>query len=282
MAGAESGGYVRYGKLEGVRPTPFETVQRSYGWSDHQTIDVRLVGDFDELWARQVKPGMTAIEAKLDLPSGWCVRTVGLEREEAKVGVLSANCVYCPKGVSEPYAETWEVSMEEVQKALITHPLFKDKAEAQSQIRGWERYRTISASATQTKNGKVRFYYTTDGDDVKEVTDEDAQKYCNAVSSGIETYNRYLPVISRTTCYLRLPGVNYDANSNGVSGGSVDCADKIGTFDTPSVKVSGVSGGKWFKSRDTYSMAADGSWTRNEQWTYTDDTTHSWIYEEAK
>lgn len=280
MAAAGDSGYVRYGALEGARPNPFETVQKSYSWSDHQTIDVKLVGDFQALWDRQIKPGMFAQAAGLDLAAGWCVRTVSLEREDGNVGLLTANCVYCPTGNMMPYSTTWEVAMEEVQKALITHPRFKDNDTALAQIRGWERYRQISAKATQTKEGgATSYHYTTDGSDEKEVTDPDAIKYCAAVSCGIETYNRYLPVVSKTTSYIRLKGVSYDANSNSVLGGSVDCADGIGTFDTPSVKVSGVSGGKWFKSKDTYTQAADGSWTRNEQWTYTDDTQHSWIYE---
>ena len=276
-----AGAYVRYGALEGAKPNPFETVQKSYSWSDHLTIDVKVVGDFQFLWDKQIKPGMVASAVGVTLNNNWMVRTVSLEREEGEVGVMTANCVYCAKGVANPYSETWEVTMEEVQKALITHPLFEGNDTALAQIRGWERYRQISAKATQTKEGDgTSYYYTTDGSDENKVTDSVAIKYCAAVSCGIETYNRYLPVVSRTTCYLRLPGVTYDANSNSVTGGSVDCADGIGTFDTPSVNVSGVSGGKWFKSKDSYSQAADGSWTRNEQWTYTDDTQHSWIYEE--
>lgn len=266
---------VKLGKLE-KDSTPFEQEKVDYSWNDHESLVGTIVGDYDYLRRKNILPGSLAKDAGLDsLNNYWYVRTVDISREGANVGVMTLNCVYCPKGATTPYSVTWEVAMEEVQKALITHPMFRDEAEAIEQIRGWERYRTISANATKSGG----FYYM-NGAVEKKVEDEKALKYCHAVSEGIETYNLYLPVISKTSMYLRLPGVTYAPDSNSVTGGSVDCADKIGKFDTPDVKVDGVSGGKWFKSRDTYTQAADGSWTRTEQWTYTNDVKHSWIYEE--
>ena len=268
-----------YGK---ITEKPFETVPKDFAWSDHQTLSMTIVGDYQEMWNKNLHPGMAAnATGYVSTANGWYVRTVDITREEANVGILKLGLVYCSNGINQPYSTTIEVAMEEVQKALITHPVFKDEEKALAQIRGWERYRNISASATKGFGQNIKFYYTEDDTNAKEVDDEVAIKYCKAVSAGIETYNLYLPVISRTSLYLRLPGVSYDSNSNNVTGGSIDCADDIGQFNDPPVKVSGLSKGKYFKSKDSFSQAADGSWTRTEQWTYTNDLTHEWIYTEG-
>lgn len=269
---------VKYGELA-TESNSFETVAKDYSWSDQQTMDMTVVGDFDKLWAKNVKPGMAASGTGLvTIPnSQWCVRTVSLSREEMNVGTMKLNLVYCSKGLTQPYAQTIEMTMEEVQMALLTHPKIKDAGETElEEIRGWERYRAISANAV--KDGS--YYWEKDGVETQ-VKGEMAIKYCKAVSAGIETYNKYLPVVRRVSQYLRLPGVSYDASSNSVTGGSVDGADGIGEFDNPPIGVKGASGGKWFKSGDSYTMAADGSWTRTEQWTFTDDAEHSWIYEKG-
>lgn len=269
---------------------PFETVPKDFAWSDHQTLTMTVVGDYQEMWNKKLHPGMGINETGyVTGAANWFIRTVDIAREEANVGILKIGMVYCPEGLNKPYSSTIEVAMEEVQKALITHPLFKtdgedeDKDKALAEIRGWERYRNISAGATKGYGKDMKFYYTEDDTTPKEVEKETAKQYCRAVSSGIETYNIYLPVITRTSLYLRLPGeVTYKADSNIVSGGEIECAEQIGRFCDPPIRVDGLKEGEYFKSKDSYSQAADGSWTRTEQWTYTNDLTHRWIYDELK
>ena len=262
-----------------ITEKPFETVPKDFSWSDHQNLSVTVVGDYDKMWGKNIHPGMSANSTGyVNLNGNWYVRTVSISREECNVGILKMDLVYCSRGLTQPYSSTIEVDMVEVQKNLLTHPAIQSDDDALEQIRGWERYRNISAKATQGTGNSIQFFYTTDGSDETKVDNSAAIAYCKAVSAGIETYNLYLPVVSRTSLYLRLPGVIYDGNSNMVTGGTIDGNDGIGDFNNPPINVSGAKSGKWFKSRDTYSQSADGSWTRTEQWTFTNDTTHEWIY----
>lgn len=273
-------------KLYG-KSVPFETIGRSEQWAESRVLQCSIVGKTDRLRDR-VKPGDPISVLSGWLGSGWhgnyYVRTVTLAEEEGEMSTLTVSLVLCKQGKKKPYNETWEVSMEEVQKKLISHPKIVEAGVVDDLFK-WEetpkRYRT-----SVDKNGKIHYWFATgemNGDSpvLKEIEDEWALAYIAAVTAGIETFNMYLPVITHVSSYLELPGVDYDSQSHQVTGGTIsEFSGKslIGNFDEPKLVVEGYTNGRWFKSKDTYSQNSDGTWTRTEQWTYTNDTKHAWIY----
>lgn len=275
-----------------ITTIPYETVGRSDEWADNRVATVDIVGAWRDLSALSLKPGdpMSRISAFVDGWNGnYFIRTASLTREEGNIGHYHISLVRCDKGKNKPFNITWDVSMEEVQKKLITHPIFEDKPDVRNQIMMWED--TIKAERVKyDKDGKPTFYYQTADMIVQgkilpvRVTSQEAISYMEAVMAGIETYNVYLPIIIKTSQYLELPGVDYDSDSHIANGGTISefsKEDEIGRFASDmELKISGFSGDKglWFKSGDKFTMQSDGTWTRTETWTFTNDVKHKWIY----
>lgn len=247
-------------------------------FAENNSAEIEVVGVFDSLTQPRTGDQVPSGYAKfLPSPGGsmlWGVQNSTLTNEAGGLGILRISCV-AVSGLYAAFDETWDIDMQEVQRSLKQHPKVLDSAGALAQIKLWEA--TPEALRTYTTQAGLAFRYyatTDDGEpgDLTEVTNAEAIKYLMAVTAGIETYNAYLPVVTRTTRYLSI--------FTGTSSINIPYSDKIGKFDTPSVRPSGYDGTKnWFKSADKYSRANNGTWTRTEQWTYTDDTTHSWIYE---
>ena len=272
-----------YGRID---KAPHEVPGRSDEFAENKTAATTFIGKYDDVRSKMesLKNGdpMSTFNAWADEPfnSKYYIRTMNLTHVDGDLGELHVTFVCCPRGKEEPYNRVWEVGMEEVQKKLISHPFIQEKADM-SVLFKWEE---TPARDRVDKNGD--FWYATgemDGD-LPQLTkiDGDAEiAYCKAVMAGIETFNLYLPVVSCTSYYVKVPGVLYDGDGI-ISGGSIHMDDEIGHFDEPDVKVRGFTKGKWFKSMDKYIENADGTCTRNEQWTYTNDTKHSWIYDQLK
>ena len=117
------------------------------------------------------------------------------------------------------------------------------------------------------------------------VAEEGAQKYIKAYMKGIETYNRYFPILRKISYYKRLPGVSVNKKST-TSGTVSEFSDEIGMWDVPDVHLTGFANTGWFKSGDNYEQDNSLVWTRNEEWTWTPDGSGDedtgWIYKSSK
>lgn len=269
---------------------PFETVSRSESYGEQRTAKITVTGRYGDLLDKGVMPRskIGELSAWADVAENeWFVRSVNITREEGNVGVMEVDAIKCLGGLYKPFAITWDVSMDEVQRKLIQHPAIRANADLDELFK-WNE--TPSAYKVKTKsNGEIGYYYATGRvaaggyAEVKEIKNEYGKKYCKAVMAGIETFNDYMPVMTKTSTYLALQGVNYDDSTGLMKDGTITEFSedgKVGSFDTPDLVVSGYTTGVWFKSKDALTANADGTWTRTEQWTYTWDTDHKWIYDE--
>ena len=274
------------GRIAGA---PFETVGRSESWAEQRVATVRVVGKYDQLEGK-VKPG----DCMADF-SGWFgnasssqyyVRTADLRSPDGVTGELQLTLLKCADGKNLPYNVTWDVSMEEVQTRLINHPKVVENCDIDILL-AWEETPKRMRVA-KDDNGELKFYYiigtysATGEPDVYAVEGDWNIAYCKAVTQGIDTFNRYLPVVTKNSFYLELNGLDYN-DEHQITGGTVKNftgSDKIGSFGEPDLKVRGYSSenGVWFKSGDKLTSQADGTWVRTETWVFSNDPQHKWIY----
>lgn len=276
---------------------PIPQAGRSRTIAENDTLNVITVGDYDGFRDRiglDIRPGsyFAIGDESIGVPDGgFAIRTVTLRRDESygsgliakHVGVLELALVHVT-GPYDPFEVTVDVDIREVGKGLITHPDIQGDGVALNQIRLWNE--TPEGKRVSYVGGMPIFRYyepkseDADGEEsgtLKPVDNENAQKYLLALTAGIETYSVYLPVVTRIRRFVRLPG---DGGSGTITlpynadlGGFVDASE------VPECPA-GFETGLWFKSADRYSRASDGVWTQTEEWTYTDDSTHDWIYKE--
>ena len=274
------------GKIE---RSPFETPGRVDSYAEQRTSSVVVVGKIEDLQGRVAQGdsmGKFPNWFNGRFNSSYFVKNFELASPDGITGELRMSLVNCPNGKTKPYNITWDVSMEEVQMKLINHPMIIENGNVQALFK-WEETRK-GRRVEVNKNGDMVFYYddyATDGQFLGRVkmTGDWNIAYCSAVTQGIETYNRYLPVITKNSYYLELAGATPDINHVVHSGTIQDFtgANSIGHFDVPELKVEGYIHGKdgvWFKSGDKYTSQADGSWIRTENWVFTNDPRHMWIY----
>lgn len=277
--------------MEGrIKQQAFETVGRRESWAEQRIATVNIVGTKDKV-AGKVKPGDNANvidEATGGFNSDYFIRTVEESCDDGVTYNATLTLVKCPDGKTEPYAISWEASMEEVQTPLINHPMLR-KEGIIDQLYKWEDT-SPGRRIGNDKEGNLIFYYDEteySGTQItlnrKKITNEWNIAYCKAILGGIKTFNRYLPVITKTSTYLELKGIRYDDDRIPQRGNIEDFSgpDTIGHFDDPDIKIEGYKSGKdgvWFKSMDRYVINADGTATRTESWVFTNDTSANWIY----
>ena len=241
--------------------------------AENDTAEIEIVGAFNLLsqpsTGSQLSGKLAALLPSPGAEKSWGVQNSTLSGEQCGIGILRISCISVDSfGAADT---TWDIDMQEVQRSLKQHPTILKSSNALTEIKLWEA--TPEALRVYSSKSGLEFrYYVVDenGEPGKLLTVKDsaAIDYLKALMAGIETYNVYLPVVTKTTRYISI-----------LQEGSIPYSS-VGTFNEPSTKPSGYSGSKhWFKSADKYSRANNGTWTRTEQWTYTDDTTHSWIYE---
>ena len=240
-------------------------------YAESNTAEIEIVGEFNSITQPKTGQWLKAEYADylppLDSGLSWAVQNSTLTGEEAGMATLHVSCIGV-NSLSGAYDISWDVDMREVQRSIKQHPKVLGDSTALSIIQLWEQ-----TPEAIRYDGAHFYYYAVSGgvqaSTLTQVSDNSVAYDClAAIISGIETYNVYLPVVTKTSRYIapmvsnRFP---YDK--------------KIGRYDHPTVCPAGYAGGhKWFKSGDKYSRANNGTWTRTEEWTYTDDTTHSWIY----
>ena len=245
-------------------------------FAEQRTLEIEATGDLATLLKSQPTQGSfisgSAYGHSPETGYGWGVKTSTVTSDGAGVGTLRLSLVQIASA-DTAYDISYEIDLSEVQMSLKKHPSLD--AAAISVIQQWEA--TPEAVRVYGSGSSIGFrYYAMDATTAKQgaltavVADSAAWKYLYALASGIETYNVYLPVITKTSHYITLSTSKIDVS-------------KLGTFDSPPITVGSYSSDSkyWFKSADKYARANDGTATRTEQWTYTNDTTHSWIYEKS-
>lgn len=283
------------------------TTSRSLQRADNCTVEIQVVGDYNDLEDLILTKGVGEDASSLctfaggDVLSGYKIKTLSVAREEGAIGVLSASLVKA-RSLSDPYHITYTIEMLEDQRDLLRHPLFRTDVEAFKIIRLWND--TPIAKRVQYSNNNPmedKFFYEelvkninpgesggqTDGWglQLKEIVNQVALKYCRAFVAGIERFNVYLPVITKTSLYLKQPpGGSQNTDTHELSG-TLNFSTGIGKWDSSfGFTLKGYEDTQtqgWFKNTDGYTQNSDGTWQRNEQWTFSDAKTHSWIYENA-
>lgn len=290
---------------KGNHPTVTRSVQRS----ENCTMEIQIVGDYLGLERVVLTSGVgddagnVCTNSEGDSFNGYKIKNLSLSREEGNVGLLSASLVKCGS-ITKPYHITYTVDMVEDQRTLLRHPMFRGKSKSYDIIRKWNETREgLRFTAGDTPEKDVYRYEDYEGgglggsdsiyvDDLIDVgkrklfviKDEVALKYCKAVVAGIETYNVYLPVISKVSLYLKQPpGVSQDDDTHEIKG-NLEFSKGIGRWDSSfGFTLVGFEDNEkqgWFKSQDQWLQNSDGSWQRTEQWTFSDSKDHAWIYEE--
>lgn len=241
-------------------------------FAENNSCEIEIVGRFDSVTqprSGELVPSAYSVYLPAVQESGnvWAVQNSTLTGEPGgDLAVLHITCVQTA-GINGAFDTSWDIDMQEVQRSIKQHPaVLKDK-EALSLIKLWEQ----TPESIRFDGTDFWYYKIVNGEPdntLTKITNSVAINCLKAMTAGIESYNVYLPVVTKTTRYIApMTGQVFPYDGH------------LGTFDIPAVRPSGYNGtNTWFKSADKYSRANNGTWVRTEQWTYTDDTTHSWIY----
>ena len=262
----------------------FETVGRTETWAEQRTATCRIVGKTGDFSNVRPHDSMASYRNwfKGRYNGDWRIKNLEIVSPDGVTDELTMSLVKC-SDLTKPYNVTWDVGMEEVQMKLINHPSVIANCNVGTLLL-W--HDTLPGRRVVQKDGELSFYYdSADGQGtLTKITGKWDLAYCKAITQGIETYNRYLPVITKTSYYLRLPGASYNQDNVITRGTITDFtgADAIGHYDEPELNVKGYTSknGLWFKSADRYTTQPDGSATRTESWVFTNDPSHKWIYDD--
>lgn len=236
--------------------------------ADKNSCTVEVAGVYEDLKALQGNDsGMKAI-----CPSGFEVESSTCTPDGSGNGRLSIRCVnYGADDIStSPTRVTYHIDLAEVKTDLKSHPHVVDQRIT------IEKWLATDADKRFADDGNPQ-YVDAEGT-AHSITDETVKKFCAAYSKGIETYNRYFPIIEKISYYKRVPGLSMSGNS--ITGGTARFSN-IGTFNAPDINLQGYASAGWYKSKDSYSQGNDRVWTRTEQWTWTPDYNDqdvNWIY----
>ena len=261
----------------------FETSGRSVTLAESIQHTIVVNGKYQDLMDMKLSVG-SRVPSWIDQPtveSGdlYVLNFTITKNEDAEMATLNLTAVEA-KDVHKPFHQTVDIDVAEVQKKIINHPLFKDD-KTKLQIRLFE---ATEENLRYSKNGEPQCMFNLKTGQALQfptaLDDENAILYAKALLLGAETYNVYLPVVTRVSQYLKLPSVEVKAGVNTVSGViDPEGLAKLGEFDdTVPVEIDGFTKGKWFKGGDKFQQNANGSWTRTESWTYTNDLRLEWIY----
>lgn len=263
-----------------IETAPFVASGATRTVSADDTYSLVIVGKYTTLEAKRVAPGWTSADWSL-IPKGYEIATATLERKgdaaEYRLALRATDASSSAGSLKEtvPSSVTWRITMEQVSMPLVNHPAI-EKAGAKADCVAFV------ATDPAVRFEKGSYYYGASKDDRTEIKNKAALRFCAAYTEGIETYVKYLPVVEKVSTYATLPGAT-SLGSRSYSGGNVAFSE-CGHFDTPPLVPSGYGdgNGNWFKSGDSWEQSDASYWTRTEQWTYTDDKSHSWIYDEAE
>ena len=177
-----------------------------------------------------------------------------------------------------PERTTWKIQMACVQTDLKYHPTC---VSARDEI---ERWLATDIGKRYIGGDKTKPQYIDENGIPQPINADGAIKYINAYMAGIETYNRYFPVIQKISIYKRLPGVSVSGKLVG-TGKVNEFSGNIGKWNTPGVTLNGFADTGWFMSGDSYDQDNSLKWTRTEEWTWSPngsgDANTGWIYQSS-
>lgn len=209
------------------------------------------------------------------VPSGYEYRKSNITTHGDGTGTLSIECGEIPSTdpSSNTIRVTYTITMSEVQTDLKEHPSIT--VAGRKEITMWL---ATDAKSRYDSNGNPQYLDSLGGE--CSVNDATAKKYIKAYEAGIETYNRYFPIIRKTSYIKKVPGLLDKAENKGVEGGSITFS-AAGSFSPPDLSLTGYADTGWFKSGDEYQQNDNRTWTHTEEWTWTPEgsgSEHSWIY----
>lgn len=228
-----------------------------------------------------VEGPMSLLDAVSDVtdfvPPGFEYDTHRIVPTDPGFGKIEITCKDFTAGAGGSYVTrtTWKIEMACVQTDLKYHPTC---VPARDDIERW----LATDIGKRYKGGdKTKPQYVDENGNACPISADGAIKYINAYNAGIETYNRYYPVIQKISYLKRLPGAS--AVEKKIESGHVqEFSANIGKWSVPGVTLNGYANTGWFKSGDGYVEDNNRVWTRTEEWTWspdgsTDENT-GWIY----
>ena len=253
--------------------------------ADSNSVQVIIEGPYSTLESIQPAQGAAYSAAFPYIPNdGSYVQSSTLSSDGRGGGTLTVNCVNpgADSGSTTPTPTkvTYRLTMAEEQTDLIAHPTITASDTVLNICVKWLATDDLKKYDADTQSYQ---YDEGDGETFTPITDQTAIKFCQAWMHGIKTFNRYFPVVEKISTYKRVPGLNMSGAS--ITGGSVSSANyggNIGTWNTPSITLSGFASTGFFKSKYDWTQNAKSSWTLTEQWTWTPDgsgSNYGWIYQ---
>ena len=219
-------------------------------------------------------------DPKVYCPSGYEVDTSDVASTGDGAGVLTVNCVgyysNAAGATSSAIRTTFYIDMVAVSYPLRGHDHLEDVRHIVSK---W-----LATDESRRVKSNEEFYYVEtsesgEGQAVK-ITEEAAIDFCKAYQAGIETYNRYYPIVQKISTWKNPPGLN--RNGTSFKSGSPAFSSGMGKFDSPPISLNGYSADGFYKSKDSWQENADKTWNRTEEWTWTPNgssSPHAWIYD---
>lgn len=253
-------------KLKAGTPGPWKTGEKIVKTVQDSTV-VEVTGPYTKL--KTANP-------LAYVPAGYDLEGSELSPTGDGMGKLSIRTVRYDSGNSSAFAPvrtTFRVDLEAVQYPLQNHPYL---AGVKDIIAKW----LATDEAKRVQNNA--FYYVDASGSEYMIQNNTAKRFCKAYMAGIETFNRYYPVIQKVSVYKNPPGLN--RNGTSFSGGSPRFSTS-GKFETPPISLSGYAQTGYYKSKDSWLENADKTWNRTEEWTWTphgSDSDHAWIYDGSK
>ena len=220
-------------------------------------------------------------DPKVFCPAGYDVDTSEVSSVGGGAGLLTVNCIgyysNAGGGTFSPIRTTFYVDMVAVSYPLRGHDHLKN---VQYIIGMW----LATEEAKRMQSDGTFYYVETEGgvENLHQINDAAALDFCRAYQAGIETYNRYYPIVQKISTWKNPPGLN--RNGTSFKSGSPAFSPGMGTFDAPPITLSGYSADGFFKSKDSWQENADKTWNRTEEWTWTPNgssSPHAWIYASA-
>ena len=185
------------------------------------------------VYGAELITGYTVVSAVLSPGRGTMgTLTISLtEKDGSSVGTVPVGAISC----------LIETDMAQLEKPLLTHPMFTDEASSVAQhIELWK--------SEPDAGLRSQYKYTdTDGSTIVDLAGLDLTA-AKLILSGTESYLDFVPVVTRTT--------TYKARKD---------PENIGKKDTPPVTVPGTW--EYLKTTDRCIQQADKNYSRTEQWT---------------
>lgn len=218
------------------------------------------------------------------VPTNYTLESTEVSPTGDGMGEMILNCIRYGGSSSTdvfgttPDRVTYRIEMAEVPTDLKSHPDVNTNATDLSVINA---YLATDPAKRGTKTEPK--WVDADGNEhtITTAANPGAMKFIAAYLHGIESYNRYFPIIEKISTYKHLPGLLTDTtDKKKITGGTATFSNDVGKWSEPDIALAGYAQSNWFKSKDSWAPQGNHSWQRTEQWTWTPDksTDTSWIY----